>query len=206
MMIGPDQRALVIGAHPDDVEFGCYGVLQRFEEKEILVLSSGEHGGPAGQRRDEAARAAALIGASLTVGSEPDTAISSGPAIAAISSVVERFRPDVIFCPSRNDDHQDHAVAAHAAFVATRGWPGLLLAYLTPSAVPRFAPQVMIGLSEREWKTKADALSFHESQSHRSYLSEDYLIATARYWGLHAAGAQWAEPFELVRWLQPQLD
>jgi LmbE family N-acetylglucosaminyl deacetylase len=195
-----------VGAHPDDAEFGCYGVLQRFDEKEVLVLSSGEHGGPPDLRREEAARAASLVGASLTVESEPDTAISSGRAIAHIAAAIERIQPDVVFCPSRNDEHQDHAAAAHAAFVATRSWTGLLLGYLTPSAVHRFAPQAIITLTEREWKTKYDALAVHESQSHRNYHSEDYLITTARYWALQAAQGEWAEPFEVVRWMQPYLE
>lgn len=205
--IGPGQRALVIGAHPDDAEFGCYGVLQRFAERHVLVLSSGEHGGPADQRREEAAKAAELIGAKLTVGSERDTAISASTAIAAITDAVEQFEPDVIFCPSRQDDHQDHAAVAHATFVATRRWGGLLLAFYTPSAAPRFAPQAVVGLTEAEWKSKLEALAIHESQSHRSYLADGYLDTTARYWALHGAtGAEWAEPFEVVRWLQPAVD
>ena len=205
--IGPGQRALVIGAHPDDAEFGCYGVLQRFAERHVLVLSSGEHGGPPDQRREEASKAAELIGADLTVGSEPDTAISSRSAIAFITAAIDRLQPDVVFCPSREDDHQDHAVAAHATFVATRRWAGLLLAYFTPSAASRFVPQAVVGLTEAEWKSKLEALAVHESQSHRSYLDDGYLDTTARYWALQGAtAAEWAEPFEVVRWLQPAID
>jgi N-acetylglucosamine malate deacetylase 1 len=205
--IGPGQRALAVGAHPDDAEFGCYGVLQRFAERQVLVLSSGEHGGPPDQRRQEASKAAELIGATLTVGTEPDTAISSRSAIAVIAEAIEEFQPDVVFCPSRQDDHQDHAAAAHATFVATRRWAGLLLAYYTPSAAATFLPQAVVGLTEAEWTSKLDALAIHESQSHRSYLADGYLDTTARYWALHGAtGAEWAEPFEVVRWLQPALD
>lgn len=202
MSFGAGRRALVVGAHPDDAEFGCYGVLQRCAVREVLVLTAGERGGPPGQRRQEAGRAAAVVGAEITVADQPDTALAAGPAIAAVSEALARVAPDVVFAPSRHDDHQDHAVAAHAAYVATRAWPGLLVAYLTPSAVPRFRPQLVVGLDDAEWERKRRALAAHASQAERSYLSEEYLTSTARHWALHGApGSRWAEPFEIVRWL-----
>jgi len=30
---GKGRRAMAIGAHPDDVEWGCFGTLQRFAER-----------------------------------------------------------------------------------------------------------------------------------------------------------------------------
>lgn len=204
MSIGPGQRALAIGAHPDDAEFGCYGTLQRFDSRMVLVLSAGEHGGPAAQRRQEAAEAAKSVGAELLVGDLNDTAITSGPAIAAIRAQIDSFSPDVVFCPSRQDDHQDHATVAHACFIATRSFPGLVLGYLTPSAVGRFAPHVIIGVGEAEWRTKLAALAAHRSQAHRAYLASDYVETTARYWAQQALPGQIrAEPFELVRWVLP---
>lgn len=204
MNIGPGQRALAIGAHPDDAEFGCYGALQRFDSRSVVVLSSGEHGGPPEQRRQEAADAAEVIGAKLSIADQPDTAIASGPAIAAIRAEIASYQPDVIFCPSRQDDHQDHATVAHACFIATRAFPGLVLGYLTPSAVGRFAPHVIIGLGEAEWQAKLEALASHRSQAHRSYLAPDYVETTARYWAQQALpGETRAEPFELVRWVLP---
>lgn len=202
--LGPGQRALAIGAHPDDTEFGCYGSLQRFDHRSVLVLSAGEHGGPPDERRQEAADAAEVVGSKLTLLDLPDTAIASGPAIAAIRAEIAGFAPDVVFCPSRQDDHQDHATVAHACFIATRAFPGLVLGYLTPSAVGRFAPHVIVGLGEDEWELKVKALAAHRSQQHRSYLASEYVETTARYWAQQALpGEIRAEPFELVRWVLP---
>ena len=200
---GRGQRALAIGAHPDDTEFGCYGVIQRFEERAVFILSAGEQGGPPVDRRREAEDAASVVSAKLEMGDEPDTEIASGPAIARISEVVDRFQPDVIFCPSRQDDHQDHATVAHACYIATRSFRGIVLGYLTPSAVARFAPQVVLGITGDEWATKVEALAAHRSQSHRAYLSPAYVDTTARYWAQQAGGGmERAEPFELIRWVQ----
>lgn len=196
-------RALAVGAHPDDVEFGCFGTLQRFEARLVLVLSAGEMGGPPDKRRLEAAEAAETIGAELQVGSQPDTAVGVAAAADAVTGALARFRPDVVFCPSAADEHQDHAVAARACRLATRGFAGLVLAYLTPSAAAGFRPQLFVGLNDEEWQTKLAALDAHRTQCHRSYLSREYLEVTARYWALQADAFGRAEPFEVLRWVEP---
>jgi LmbE family N-acetylglucosaminyl deacetylase len=202
--LGPTQRALAVGAHPDDAEFGCFGTLQRFDAAAVVILTAGEHGGESERRRTEAAAAAKIIGAEVTIADQPDTSLAAGPAIAAVRDAIAAFRPDVVFCPSRHDDHQDHVTAAHACYVATRGFAGIVLAYLTPSAVARFAPQLLVPLTEAAWSTKLAALHAHHSQAHRGYLAEDYLETTARYWGQQAGnGAARAEPFEVLRWVEP---
>ncbi|HET9690766.1 MAG TPA: PIG-L family deacetylase [Acidimicrobiales bacterium] len=204
MTFGPGQRALAVGAHPDDVEFGCAATLQLFDARRVVVLTGGERGGPPGQRRDEAAAAAAVIGADIQVLDQPDTALAPGPAITAIAAAIAEFAPDVVLAPSRGDDHQDHAVVAQACYVATRGFHGVVLGYLTPSAVARFAPQALVGVDEERWRTKLAALDAHRSQAHRSYLAAGYVDTTARYWGQQAGlGVERAEPFEVVRWVQP---
>jgi LmbE family N-acetylglucosaminyl deacetylase len=197
-------RALAVGAHPDDAEFGCFGTLQRFEARSVLVLSAGEMGGPPDKRRREAAEAAEAVGAELRVGDEPDTALAVAPAADALTAAVARFRPDVVFCPSAADEHQDHATVARACRLATRGFAGLVLAYLTPSAAARFRPQVFVGLDDAEWEAKLAALDAHRTQSHRSYLSREYLEVTARYWALQGGECLVrAEPFEVMRWVAP---
>ena len=55
------QRVLAIGAHPDDVEFGCFGVLSAAAERHVLVLSDGARGGDAQTRLREAQQSAGLI-------------------------------------------------------------------------------------------------------------------------------------------------
>lgn len=203
MKLGPGQRALAVGAHPDDAEFGCYGVLQRFDESAVLVLSQGERGGAPELRRSEAEEAARVVRARLTIGSLPDTQIPTTTAVDAVATAIDEFAPDVVFCPSRHDAHQDHAAASHACHLATRYFSGLVLCYITPSAMARFAPQVVVGLAQEEWETKLLALSAHRSQAHRAYLAADYLDTTFRYWAQQVfPGGGHAEPFELLRWLE----
>src|SRR6185436_16105828 len=68
----PDAAAmLAFGAHPDDIEFGCGGVIAQETDAgraaHFVVCSRGEaatHGEPE-QRVEEARRAAALLGATV---------------------------------------------------------------------------------------------------------------------------------------------
>jgi LmbE family N-acetylglucosaminyl deacetylase len=200
--LGPGLTALAIGAHPDDVEFGCFGSLQRFDKRRIVVMSTGEAGGPQEKRRAEALAAAQIIDAELTVLDLPDTQLSVPAVIDAIGSAVARVAPDVVFTLSALDTHQDHAAVGRASLIALRRFQGPVFAYPSPSLAPgSFAPQTYMEIDEESHALKRRALSAHESQSHRHYLTDDYLETMTRYWA-HQAGGGFTrcEPFELVRW------
>jgi LmbE family N-acetylglucosaminyl deacetylase len=199
---GSGLSALAIGAHPDDVEFGCFGSLQRFEVRRIVVMSAGEAGGPQEQRRAEALEAAGAIDAELTVLGLADTQLSVPAAIEEITAAVERLSPDVIFTLSALDTHQDHAAVGRASLVALRRFRGPVFAYPSPSLAPaNFAPQTFLEVDSASQAKKMLALDAHRSQAHRHYLGADYLETVSRYWAHQAGGGfEWCEPFELVRW------
>jgi LmbE family N-acetylglucosaminyl deacetylase len=197
--------ALAIGAHPDDVEFGCFGTIQRFAHRSVVLMSAGEAGGPADQRRREAEAAGRVIGTEVEILGLPDTELTVAATIDAIASAVDRIAPDVVFTMSAQDAHQDHATVGGASLVALRRFTGLVLVYPTPSLAPgRFAPQAFFELDDEQMRRKLEALACHRSQSHRHYLTNDYLETTARYWA-HQAGGSFSrcEPFVVPRWVEP---
>ena len=75
----PHETVLAIGAHPDDVEIGCGGVLLRHSgvghDVHLLTLTGGEAGGDPGVRAAESARAAEVMAAQLHLLELDDTAI-----------------------------------------------------------------------------------------------------------------------------------
>src|SRR6185295_6487576 len=98
-------RILAVGAHPDDVEFGCAPLLiveaRRGHEVRILVTSKGEaaSSGTPEERAEEARAAARLMGAAsidfLDLGG--DCNIQHSPANAVIlAREIRRFRPDIV--------------------------------------------------------------------------------------------------------------
>src|ERR1700756_4926613 len=92
---------LVFGAHPDDIEFGCGGVVAREtragRSAHFVVCSRGEaatHGTPE-QRGAEAEKSAGLLGAQVEfVELEGDAHLEARPAHAIkLAAIIRRVRP-----------------------------------------------------------------------------------------------------------------
>jgi LmbE family N-acetylglucosaminyl deacetylase/CheY-like chemotaxis protein len=198
----PHETVLAIGAHPDDVEIGCGGVLLRHSgvghDVHLLTLTTGEAGGQPGIRTAESERAAELMSAELHMLDLDDTAIAeTAETVAAISDVVEAVRPTTIYTHSSRDVHQDHRAAHNASLVAARRVPRIY-AYQTPSTTAEFRPSRFISVDD-VLERKLEAIAAFESQtSIRNYLAPDLLNATARYWGRFATSL-YAEPLEVIR-------
>jgi LmbE family N-acetylglucosaminyl deacetylase/ActR/RegA family two-component response regulator len=198
----PHETVLAIGAHPDDVEIGCAGVLLRHSgvghDVHLLTLTGGEAGGEPELRAEESARAAEVMAAELHMLDLDDTAIAETAAtVQAISEVIQRVRPTTIYIHSPRDVHQDHRAAHNATLVAARRVPRVY-AYQTPSTTVEFRPSRFISIDD-VLERKLEAIGAFESQTAiRGYLAPDLLNATARYWGRFATSL-YAEPLEVIR-------
>jgi LmbE family N-acetylglucosaminyl deacetylase/ActR/RegA family two-component response regulator len=198
----PHETVLAIGAHPDDVEIGCAGVLLRHSgvghDVHLLTLTSGEAGGEPDTRVAESERAAEVMAAELHMLDLDDTAISETAAtVQVISDVIQQVRPTTIYTHSPRDVHQDHRATHNATVVAARRVPRIY-AYQTPSTTVEFRPSRFISIDD-VLERKLEAIGAFESQTAiRSYLAPDLLNATARYWGRFATSL-FAEPLEVIR-------
>jgi LmbE family N-acetylglucosaminyl deacetylase len=108
---------LAFGAHPDDIEFACGGVIAREtlagRKTHFVVCSHGEagtHGTPK-QRSAEAKKSAALLGATiefLKLDGDAHLRISAAHAIK-LAEIIRRVRPSVVLAPSLvENQHPDH--------------------------------------------------------------------------------------------------
>jgi bacillithiol biosynthesis deacetylase BshB1 len=110
---------LLIGAHPDDVEWGAGGIALLLRTAgisfAILDLTRGEMGsrGTLEERKVEAAMAAEFLGASARETLDlPDCGLVDAPEHRRrIASVIRRHRPKVVLAPLWEDRHPDHAAA-----------------------------------------------------------------------------------------------
>ncbi|MEZ4400505.1 MAG: PIG-L family deacetylase [Kofleriaceae bacterium] len=193
---------LAIGAHPDDVEIGCGGVLTRHAERgdQIIMVSvtGGEGGGDPKLRHVEAAQAADRLKATLILGDQVDQRVSEGPdTIAMIEKIIRAHNPTTLYIHAASDTHQDHRNTHRATMVAARRIP-TVFGYQSPSTTVDFRPNRFVDIS-RELATKLELIGCHDSQaSHRSYLDPELIAATARYWGRFNQSTA-AEPFEVIR-------
>jgi LmbE family N-acetylglucosaminyl deacetylase len=164
---------LVFGAHPDDIEFGCGGVIAR-ETRDgrtaHFVLGSrgeaGTHGTPE-QRALEAQKGATALGASLEfvdLGGDAHFERTVENALK-LAVIIRRVRPAVVLAPSLvENQHPDHArlgamvrdatrLARYGGVVELKGLPpyavdALYYYAVSPDAEPRDISPVFIDVSE----------------------------------------------------------
>jgi LmbE family N-acetylglucosaminyl deacetylase len=108
---------LAFGAHPDDVEFGCGGVIasetRGGRPVHLVVCSRGEAGsyGTPAQRTVEAEKAAAILGATLEfveLDGDAHLEVRARHAVA-LAGILRRVRPGVVLAPSVvENQHPDH--------------------------------------------------------------------------------------------------
>jgi N-acetylglucosamine malate deacetylase 1 len=202
---------LAFGAHPDDIEFGCGGVIAketRAGRKAYFVVCSrgeaGTHGTPA-QRVAEAKKSAARLGATIEfVGLDGDSHLEVRVAHAIkLAGILRRVRPGIVLAPSLvENQHPDHAklgqLVRDAARLARYGGlkelrrarphaiDQLFFYAVTPEAEPADITPVLIDVSAPEilaaWTA---AMNAHASQvSARSYV--ELQLTRARLRGLRA--------------------
>jgi len=196
---------LAIGAHPDDVEFGCGGTLLKYADKgariDLLVMTDGSRGGAARTRRAEQLRAARVLGARrVHWGGYRDTLLPSvRRLIDRIEGTLGVVRPDFIFVNYPEDTHQDHRQVARAAVSATR-YARNVLFYEGPTTV-NFTPTVFIDIAD-EIERKLQALQRHRSQVLKTRIEGTAICEIAEA-SAHFRGVQgrvrWAEGFAPLR-------
>jgi LmbE family N-acetylglucosaminyl deacetylase len=179
---------LAFGAHPDDIEFGCGGIMARETHAgrpvHFVVCSRGEagtHGTPA-QRTTEARRAAKLLGATIEfadLGGDAHVEEKSVH-VVTLAKIIRRMRPGFVLVPSTvENQHPDHYKLGRMVRDAARlaryggvkelrhGKPhsiGQLFYYaVTPEAEPRDVTPVFIDVSavHDHW---LKAMEAHRSQ------------------------------------------
>ncbi len=198
-------RVLAVGAHPDDIEYGCGGTLLltrgTAHEVFLLVLTDGAAGGDAAVRRREQAAAAAMIGAKeMFWGPFQDTYLAHGrELIGFIESVVQKCSPDLVMVNHPNDSHQDHQAAALSTTSAARYVPNVL--YYHDYTTIEFQSRNFVDI-ESVLDDKCRLLSCHRSQVNREQPFRMDLLesvrALANYYG-YLGALRYAEPFDPLR-------
>jgi LmbE family N-acetylglucosaminyl deacetylase len=188
---------LAFGAHPDDIEFGCGGVIagetRASRTSHFVICSRGEsatHGTPAGRVR-EAEKSAGILGATVEfIELNGDAHLECAVAhTIKLAGIIRRVRPAIVLAPSLvGNQHPDHPrlgslvrdaarLARYGGVKELRRWPshgiGQLFYYaITPDAEPADISPVLIDISDSPvLKMWTDSMAAHASQtSARSYM------------------------------------
>ncbi|MEW6077767.1 MAG: PIG-L deacetylase family protein [Thermodesulfobacteriota bacterium] len=196
---------LAIGAHPDDIEFGCGGTLLKYgirgHKIYLLIMSKGDRGGDMDVRMAEQTASAQIMNASgLFWGNAEDTRLAVDlDTIQYIEGIMSVVKPDFIFCHYHDDTHQDHRHLAQIVISATRYVRNVMF-YEGPTT-QRFDPSVFVDISETIDK-KRDLLKAHQSQVARTNIEGlsilDIANAGAVFRGIQGR-VKYAEAFSPLR-------
>jgi len=126
-------NVLAIGAHPDDVEFGCFGTLKKHinngDKVTILVMTQSdvkdahtqEVTRDSNQSKIEAQAAADVLGCELILGPFQDTKVPfNNESVAFIENIIKERKIDTIYTHWAGDTHQDHINTLAATMAAAR--------------------------------------------------------------------------------------
>jgi len=197
-------KLLALGAHPDDIEFGCGGLMIKEAQKGTQIMyvicSLGESGtnGTPEDRKKEAEDAAKLVGADVTfLNLGGDCHIINSPENAyKIAKIIREFKPDLVLSPQTvPHQHPDHLAVGQLGYNACRfsryggieelkDLPAHRVSFLYQYAIYSevgLGPDILIDVSSvhEAWE---QAMSLHVSQMKtKSYL--DLVNSKAKYYG-----------------------
>jgi LmbE family N-acetylglucosaminyl deacetylase len=180
-----------VGAHPDDPESGCGGVLSRYVEAghhvNIIYLTRGERG-IAGKSLEEAAairtaeaqQACRILGARALFAGQIDGATElNHERVAGFSKLLLDEKPDVVFTQWPLDTHMDHQISGvltlRAFFAATRRFHLYFYEVDLGAQTQGFHPTDYVDITGVREKKKA-ALFCHKSQNGEEIYSRHHEV------------------------------
>jgi len=176
-------RILAIGAHPDDIEFGCGGTLIKYARQGhdvfLLVMTEGGGSGEGSIRRQEQEEAANILqAAKLFWGEYPDTAIPlDRDSIQRVERIIHEVQPDFIFVHFQDDTHQDHRHLSVSTITATRYTRNVL--FFEGPTTQNFSPSVFVDV-DTVLERKVTALEAHASQVTKTNIEGLTIVDIAR--------------------------
>ena len=212
-------RILAVGAHPDDLEIFCYGLLaackSRGDELHLAVATDGAAGTVAGQdnslaerRADETRTALARLGVPALLGL-PDGALSTAKTgREVIAEHIRGIAPDMIITHDPADYHTDHR--ALSSWVTELTGFSCPVIYADTLMGVGFQPQFYVDITAWQDEKQAAILA-HESQVPERFANGAALLNRFRAAQCNAPDGHYAEayrtsarfPFADIRSLLP---
>ncbi len=204
------KKILVLAPHTDDGEFGCGGTIAKFIEQGLDVYYAAFSACkqsvlkqfPSDILISEVKEATEVLGIKkenlILFDYEVRTfGYRRQEILQNLTDLKMQIQPDLVFIPSQDDLHQDHATIAMEGLRAFKQTS--ILCYEVPWNNISFRTSAFIHLTKKQLDTKIQALKKYKSQAHRNYASEEFIQSLARVRGVQV-GTDYAETFEVIRW------
>jgi LmbE family N-acetylglucosaminyl deacetylase len=205
------QRVLILAPHTDDGEFGCGGTIAKLidqgSEVYYVAFSAAEKSVPKefpnSILRQEVKEATQVLGIppqNLIIFDYEvrDFPLHRQEILEDLVQFQREIKPDLVLLPSLHDIHQDHTTIAREGLRAFKTTS--MLGYELPWNNLTFNTTSFVFLENCHVRRKVEALHCYESQRWRRYASEEFIYSLARTRGTQI-GAEYAEAFEVIRWI-----
>jgi len=193
---------LFIGAHPDDIEFGCGSTLSKCIDIgcDVYCLVMSPIDGD-GILYSEFGLSCEIYGISSDKVMKLDYPVRRfneyrQSILDYMVSVYISISPEYVFVPSSDDIHQDHMVVHEESIRAFKHCN--MLGYELPWNNLRSVVNHYIRVEENDVGKKVNAISCYASQSGRCYSSSEFIYSLARVRGTQV-NSDYAEAFEYIR-------
>jgi LmbE family N-acetylglucosaminyl deacetylase len=208
MNIEPGQKVIAIGAHPDDIEFGCGGLILKLKEWKaniwyVAMTRCNEQF--EGDEKDtllrEQSRAAEILGFDhTTIYDLPNKEMPENrrKIMDIFNQLQAEIIPDMILIPHIKDPHQDHSTVGECAIRTFRSRETMLQYEILRHGSATFTPNLYVDITDVIDK-KIDAVKCYESQKvKRKFFDVESYRALARTRGFQS-GYEYAEGFDVYR-------
>ena len=199
------KNVIAIGAHPDDVETGCFGVLLRHLEAgdnvTVLVTTKGGYSDrPWETITEEYENAEKVLGVKYVVLNHPIANYEFNRAtVHELDSILEKKNIDTVYCTWYGDCHQDHQhVFKNALSASRKNNVKSLYCYELGIYFARtnltFNPQLFVDISKQINK-KMEAIKCYKSYFTAEDAEKVKLLSRLRG---NSIGVTHAEAFEII--------
>lgn len=198
---------LAIGAHPDDIEFGCGGTLFKYSRAKnniyLLILTKGEVGAPAKVREREQKESAKFLKTKKVFWANfKDTEVClTKNLIKKIEDCLRQTKADMVLFNAPQDIHQDHRMLSDAAISATR-YVKKVLFYEVPTTMD-FQPDIFVDIGDCLFD-KLKLLRIHSSQVNKTRIPGLNILESAtscaNFRGFQGR-VKFAEGFKALRYM-----
>ena len=200
------KRVLAIGAHPDDLEYSCFGFLCKLRDQgadiKAYIASSGCTGDPtSGFERVNESLAAfhAFASDAVVVRNVPGLLPTAYEEVSTeLRNLILKHKPDLILTHHGSDSHQEHRLLKDITITAARRIACSIWAYKSVSVTSDFEESVYVDVSDY-LEEKKQALGFHVSQKSRNYMQESYINDYHKSWFGLMHGLNEVEVYSIVR-------
>ena len=205
------KNVYVLAPHTDDGELGAGGTISKLVESGANVyyfaFSTAEQSVPEGFPKNILKKE--VIKATSKLGIKKENVIIYNYEVRKLNYVRQEILeslikhrneifPDLVLLPSLNDIHQDHSTIAQEGLRAFKNTT--ILGYELIWNNLTFDITSFVKLEKKHVQAKCDALKEYKSQGIRDYMSEEFICSLAKTRGVQI-GADYAESFEVIRWV-----